>query len=80
MFVKCSSNVRQNFYNMTSFKFTIRKNSNKDGKHSIILLLVKNRKNTSISTAYSCNLEDWSFETNMLKINKKGVELKKLLR
>lgn len=63
---------------MTSYKFTIRKIPNKDGKHSIILLLVKNRRNTSVSTAYSCKLEDWSFETNILKTNKKGVELKRI--
>jgi integrase/recombinase XerD len=64
---------------MTSNKFTIRKNPNKDGKHSIILVIVKNRKNTSISTAYSCFFDDWSFETNMLKTNRKGVELKKII-
>ena len=61
---------------MSSNKFTIRKQPNKDGKHSIILMLVKNRKNTSVTTRYSCNIEDWSFETNMLKINKKGAALK----
>ena len=64
---------------MSSNRFTIRKEPNKDGKHSIILLLVKNRKNTSVSTAYSCNFEDWSFETNMLKTNKKGLEFKKAI-
>ncbi|MEB3801749.1 site-specific integrase [Flavobacterium columnare] len=64
---------------MSSNRFTIRKAPNKDGKHSIILSLVKNRKNTSVSTAYSCNFDDWSFETNMLKTNKKGSELKKII-
>ena len=63
---------------MSSNRFTIRKTPNKDGKYSIILVLVKNRKNTSVSTAYSCDLKDWSFETNMLKSNKRGVELKKV--
>lgn len=64
---------------MASNRFTIRKNPNKDGKHSIILLLVKNRKNTSITTTYSCYFDDWSFETNMLKTNKKGIEQKKVI-
>ena len=63
---------------MSSTKFTIRKESNRDGNHSIILLIVKNRKNTKISTNYSCKFEDWSFETNMLKSNKKGNEQKKI--
>lgn len=64
---------------MSSNRFSIRKTPNKNGEYSIILLLVKNRKNTSITTAYSCNFEDWSFETNMLKANKKGQELKKII-
>lgn len=63
---------------MASNRFSIRKIENKDGKHTIILILVKNRKNTSISTAYSCHYEDWSFETNMLKTNKKGLALKRV--
>ncbi|NDP21392.1 MAG: site-specific integrase [Paludibacter sp.] len=64
---------------MSSNRFSLRKKPNKNGQYSIILLLVKNRKNTSITTAYSCNFEDWSFETNMLKANKKGQELKKVI-
>lgn len=61
---------------MLSHKFTLREKPNKDGKYSIFLLLVKNRKNTKVSTAYSCNYDDWSFETKMLKSNKKGDGLK----
>ncbi|MFH6965047.1 site-specific integrase [Flavobacterium plurextorum] len=64
---------------MSSNRFSLRKKPNKNGQYSIILLLVKNRKNTSITTAYSCNFEDWSFETNMLKTNKKGQEQKKVI-
>lgn len=56
---------------MTSSKFTIRKKPNKDGKNTIVLTLVKDRKNTLISTKYSCDLEDWSFESDRLKTSNK---------
>ena len=50
---------------MSSVKFTIKNNPNKDNEYSIILVLVKDRKNTSITIGQSCkkkigvsNLED----------------------
>ena len=52
---------------MASIKFTIKKTPNKDGKHSIVLVLIKNRRNTSMATNYSCDYDAWSFETNTLK-------------
>ncbi|HSD07636.1 site-specific integrase [Flavobacterium sp.] len=64
---------------MASIKFTIKKTPNKDGKHSIVLVLIKNRRNTSMATNYSCDYEAWSFETNTLKTNKKGQELKRII-
>lgn len=64
---------------MASVKFTIKKTPNKDGKHSIMLVLIKNRRNTSMTTNYSCDYESWSFETNTLKTNKKGQELKRII-
>lgn len=63
---------------MASVKFTIKKTPNKAGKHSIVLVLIKNRRNTSMATNYSCDYDAWSFETNSLKINKKGQELKRI--
>ena len=56
---------------MTSTKFTIRKKPNKDGKHTIVMTLVKDRRNTLISTKYSCDFEDWSFEADRLKTSSK---------
>lgn len=63
---------------MASVKFTVKKTPNKDGKHSIVLVLIKNRRNTSMATNYSCDYDAWSFETNSLKTNKKGIELKRI--
>ncbi len=75
MFVKSSSNIK--IINAVKYIYN-KKRTPKKNKHSIVLLLVKNRKNTTFATKYSCNLEDWSFETNMLKTNKKGNDLKKI--
>ena len=63
---------------MASIKFTIKSKPNKDGKHSIVLILIKNRRNTSMATKYSCDYDAWSFESNTLKTNKKGQELKRI--
>lgn len=52
---------------MVSFKFTIKGNTGSDGEHSIILLLIKERNNTSLSIRKKCKYEDWSFETERLK-------------
>lgn len=62
---------------MASIKFTLKKKPNKDGRYSIILVLIKDRKNTSIATAYSCKLEEWSFEANTLKTIKKPLQHEK---
>lgn len=63
---------------MASIKFTIKSKPNKDGKHSIVLILIKNRRNTSMATKYSCDYDAWSFDSNTLKTNKKGQELKRI--
>lgn len=68
MFDKCSTNIQTY---MISTKFTIRKKPNKDGKHTIVMTLVKDRKNTLVSTKYSCDFEDWSFEADRLKTSSK---------
>ena len=52
---------------MVSFKFTIKGNTGSDGEHSIILLLIKERNNTSLSIRKKCKYKDWSFETERLK-------------
>ena len=52
---------------MSSVKFTIKNNPNKDNEYSIILVLVKDRKNTSITIGQSCKKEDWCFESRRLK-------------
>ena len=65
---------------MLSYKFTLRDKPNKDGSYSIYLLLIKNRKNTKVATDYSCNIDDWSFETKMLKSNKKGAGLENIIK
>lgn len=52
---------------MSIYKFTIKKKPNADGKHSIIIQFIKNRKNTSKALGKSCNYEDWSFDTDRVK-------------
>lgn len=52
---------------MVTYKFTLKPEPNLSGKHSIILVLVKDRSNTSLSIKKKCNLEDWSPETERLK-------------
>lgn len=56
---------------MVSFKFTIKSTTNAQGEHSIILLLIKDRTNTSLSIRKKCKYNDWSFETERLKKNHK---------
>ena len=56
---------------MVSFKFTIKSTTNVQGEHSIILLLIKDRTNTSLSIRKKCKYNDWSFETERLKKNHK---------
>ena len=52
---------------MSIYKFTIKKKPNTDGKHSIIIQFIKDRKNTSKSLGKVCNYLDWSFETDRVK-------------
>lgn len=52
---------------MGIYKFTIKKKPNSDGKHSIIIQFIKDRKNTSKSLGKFCNYDDWSFETDRVK-------------
>ena len=52
---------------MVSFKFTIKGRAGASGEYSIILLLIKERNNTSLSIRKKCKYEDWSFETERLK-------------
>ncbi|MCA4809613.1 site-specific integrase [Empedobacter stercoris] len=57
---------------MATFKFTIKNKPNANGEHSIIIQIIKDRKNTSLSLGKSCKYEDWSFETDRVKkTNKK---------
>lgn len=68
MFVKCSSKILNYLFKiMVTYKFTLKPEPNLSGKHSIILVLVKDRSNTSLSIKKKCNLEDWSSETERLK-------------
>ena len=57
---------------MASFKFTIKNKPNSNGEHSIVIQIIKDRKNTTLSLGKSCKYEDWSFETDRVKkTNKK---------
>jgi integrase/recombinase XerD len=56
---------------MSSVKFTIKNNPNKDKECSIVLVLVKDRKNTSIAIGQSCKKEDWCFDSRRLKTSHK---------
>lgn len=56
---------------MVSFKFTIKSTPSACGEHSIILVLIKDRSNTSLSIRKKCKYEDWSFETERVKNNNK---------
>lgn len=52
---------------MTIYRFKIKKKPNSDGKHSIIIQFIKDRKNTSKSLGKSLRYNDWSFETDRVK-------------
>lgn len=57
---------------MATFKFTIKNKPNSNGEHSIVIQIIKDRKNTTLSLGKSCKYEDWSFETDRVKkTNKK---------
>jgi integrase/recombinase XerD len=52
---------------MVSHKFTLKPTPNIAGEYSILLVLIKDRINTSLSLRKKCYHEDWSFETERLK-------------
>lgn len=52
---------------MSTIKFTLKNTSNADGKQSIVIQLIKDRKNTTISLGKSVKLDDWSFDTQRVK-------------
>jgi integrase/recombinase XerD len=54
---------------MSTVKFTLKNIPNKNKEYSIILVLVKDRKNTSISIGQTCKKEDWCFDSCRLKTN-----------
>ncbi|MDM1549449.1 phage integrase SAM-like domain-containing protein [Empedobacter falsenii] len=57
---------------MATFKFTLKNKPNSNGEHSIVIQIIKDRKNTTLSLGKSCKYEDWSFETDRVKkTNKK---------
>ena len=56
---------------MTTVKFTIKKTPNSSGLHSIIIVIVKDRKNSSLSIGKYCKFEEWSFEAERLKVRAK---------
>lgn len=66
MFVKCSSKINSE---MTTFQFTLKNNAKSNGEKSIIISLIKDRKNTSLSIRQSCKEEQWSYETERVKKN-----------
>ena len=62
---------------MATFKFTIKNKPNANGEHSIIIQIIKDRKNTSLSLGKSCKYEDWSFETDRVKKNEQKTQFNK---
>lgn len=54
---------------MSTVKFTLKNIPNKNKEYSIILVIVKDRKNTSISIGQTCKKEDWCFDSCRLKTN-----------
>lgn len=56
---------------MSTIKFTLKSAPNADGKHSIVIQLIKDRKNTTISLGKSVKLDDWSFDTQRVKSQNK---------
>ena len=52
---------------MISYNFTLAPKENRKGEKSIIISLIKDRKNTSLSIGKTCKEKDWSFETSRVK-------------
>lgn len=55
---------------MTSYSFTLLSKINKIGEKTIAIVIVKDRKNTSLSIRQSCKEEDWSYDT--MRVKNKG--------
>ena len=70
MFVKCSS--KKNKILMTTFQFTLKNTPKSNGEKSIIISLIKDRKNTSLSLGHSCLDNQWSSDTERVKKNHKN--------
>lgn len=60
---------------MATIKFTIKKSPNSNGLHSIIIVIVKDRKNSSLSIGKYCKYEEWSFEAERLKVKAKDYKI-----
>ena len=56
---------------MPSFNFALKPNPNKDGKFSIQMILIKDRKNTSISIRKSVHKAHWESSTERVKKSNK---------
>ena len=54
---------------MTTFLFTLKNTTKKNGEKSIVILFIKDRKNTTLSIQKSCMEEQWSYETERVKKN-----------
>lgn len=54
---------------MTTFRFTLKNTAKINGEKSIIILFIKDRKNTSLSLRHSCTDQQWSAETERVKKN-----------
>ena len=52
---------------MITYNFTLAPKENRKGEKSIIISLIKDRKNTSLSIGKTCKEKDWSFETSRVK-------------
>ncbi|MGC4129528.1 MAG: site-specific integrase [Bergeyella sp.] len=52
---------------MITYNFTLAPKENRKGEKSIIISLIKDRKNTSFSIGKTCKEKDWSFETSRVK-------------
>lgn len=57
---------------MASFKFDLKSKPNKDGKYTIQLILIKDRKNTSVSIKKSVLKYDWETTTERVKKSDKN--------
>lgn len=52
---------------MITYKFTLKSKANSKGEYPIIIVFIKDRENTSLSIGKTCQLNDWSPDTERLK-------------